>query len=306
MFGIASHRVKKTMVAGVGWHASFPDALAEAKRSKKPILLLSMFGKLDEDMPCANARTLRATLFQDPEFKKLATLDLVPAWEMVRAVPKVQIDLGDGKKITRTVRGNAVLYLCKSDGSVVDVYPGVYTAKDFVPMVRESIAQLASADSAAILAYHRKLGRNVRPVGVTMGKAAVEGPTLNLLGARSIEGAVTKAESQNPERAKFLRAAAGLRDLSLTPMTPDEAVVTITGRGIEGRSGKEIADEILQADSANNIRNMRPVIHLYMASLKNLPTPSEARDEVLETILKIPYKDPYFGLKDVLLPGTPD
>ena len=30
----------------------------------------------------------------------------------------------------------------------------------------------------------------------------------------------------------------------------------------------------------------------------------EARDAVLMDLLKIPYKDPYFGLKDLLMPGT--
>ena len=48
--------MKKTNVDGIGWFASLPDALAEAKRTDKPILLLSMFGRLDEEMPCANAR----------------------------------------------------------------------------------------------------------------------------------------------------------------------------------------------------------------------------------------------------------
>ena len=49
----------------------------------------------------------------------------------------------------------------------------------------------------------------------------------------------------------------------------------------------------------------RAVVHSYFASLKALPTPDEAREAVLGTILKIPYKDPTMGLDDVLLPGTP-
>src|SRR5687767_12404785 len=90
---VAATTAKKTAVNGIAWHNSFQDAMAEAKNSDKPVLLLSMFGKIDEDMPCANARTLRATLFKDPEFKALLENEVVPAWEMVRAVPKVEIDL---------------------------------------------------------------------------------------------------------------------------------------------------------------------------------------------------------------------
>jgi hypothetical protein len=54
------------------------------------------------------------------------------------------------------------------------------------------------------------------------------------------------------------------------------------------------------------MESIRPVVHAYLASESDLPTVGQARDNILEKILKIPYKDPYFGLKDVLLPGTPD
>lgn len=302
---IAATTAKKTNVHGVGWYASFEEARVEAKKSDKPVLLLSMFGKLDEDMPCANARTLRATLFNDPEFKELISTDVIPAWEMVRAVPKVEIDLGDGKKIKRTVRGNAVMYLCNSDGKVIDAFPGVYTKEDFMPMIRESIRELAHADAAAVLAFHKARGKMVGRTAITTGKMAVESPTLSLIGAPAIRGAQTKEKSTDPARALFLRAARNLTDASLTPMPAEEIVPALTGAPLKEQDPKEVAIQIMRNDSRMNMERTRPVIHLWMASEKELPTPAKARDSVLETILKIPYKDPYFGLKDVLLPGTP-
>jgi hypothetical protein len=296
-------RVKKTSVHGVGWYVDFKDALAEAKKTGKPVLFLSMFGKLDEDMPCANARTMRATLFKDPEFKKLVSDEVIPAWEMVRAVPKVEIDLGDGKKIKRTVRGNAVIYLCNPDGKVVDAYPGVYTAEHFMPMVREAI-QMSKKSQDEILAWHEKNGKFPRERGFTASKMAVESPALDLMGARAIEGAKIDEKTTDPKRAKFLAAARRVEDLSLTPLRSNDIALVLTGQGITNRTPEEIGREILTRDSQRNITDMRGVIHLWLASEKELPAPAAARDTVLETILKIPYKDPYFGLRDIAIPGT--
>jgi hypothetical protein len=304
-FTFAGAKAKKTAVHGVGWYASFEDAKAEAKKTGKPILFLSMFGRLDEEMPCANARTLRATLFADPEFKKLITENAIPAWEMVRAVPKIEIDLGDGNKIKRTVRGNAVMYLCNSEGRVVDAFPGVYTPEDFMPMVRESIAKLAKADFETIHAYHKERGAIPRRTAITTGKMMLEAPTLNLIGAPAIEGTSTRINTKDPDELKFLQGARMLSDASLTPMPARETMLALTGSSTETRSAEDIAAQIRRNDSKANMERTRPVVHLYFASLKAAPTPSEARDAILETILKIPYKDPYFGLKDVLLPGTP-
>jgi len=302
----AAGRIKKTTVNGIGWYDNLADAQAEAKRTGKPILFLSMFGRLDEEMPCANARTLRATLFKDPEFKKLVTSDVIPAWEMVRAVPHVEIDFGDGKKIKRTVRGNACMYLCNSDGKVVDAYPGVYTAQDFMPRIHESIAQLANASADAVIAWHTSQPITfARRTPSTMSKMGSESSTLNVIGARGIAGVVSTERSSDPKRQRFLQAAAGVIDMSLTPMTPDEIAVAATGQPIADRDPATMGNLILQRDSQQNVTLMRSVIHMWLASEKELPTPAQARDTILETILKIPYKDPYFGLRDIAIPGTP-
>lgn len=299
----------KTTVHTIDWYNSFADAKKQAKAEGKPILLLSMFGKLDEEMPCANARTLRATLFKDPDFQNLVTKDVVPAWEMVREVPRIKIDLGDGKEVTRTVRGNAVMYLCNSDGKVIDAYPGIYTKGDFMPVVKESIAKLGKATEAEVIAYHKAApSSGTFNAYTTLSKGVLEGPILNAIGAKPIKGAnpPTLAEQVTPEKQRFLRQARRVVDVSLTPATADEAVRAATGKGFKDIPADNLAETILQNDSKRNMNRLRPVIHLWFASETKLPTPMEARETVLATILKIPYKDPYFGLKDVLLPGTPE
>ena len=201
----ASGHVKKTTVNGIGWYASLPDAVTEAKRTDKPILLLSMFGRLDEEMPCANARTFRATLFKDPEFKKFVTDEAIPAWEMVRAVPKIVIDFGDGKKILRTVRGNAVMYLLNPDGKVIDAFPGVYAAHAFLPDIRTSIENLAHGNAASVIAYHKAHGRMVRSSLTTLGKTVVESPTLDMIGARPFAELNPPSSQAHPSRHCFSR-----------------------------------------------------------------------------------------------------
>ncbi len=297
-----------TLVNGTPWRNDLKAAIAEAKSQNKPILLLSMFGRIDEKMPCANARTLRATLFQTSEFKQLVGKDVIPAWEMVRPVPRVTIDFGDGKKIERTVRGNAVMYLLNSDGQVIDAFPGVYTAGDFVPAVRATLAALAKADAAQVAAFHQSaatVAMETRRRNTTLGKSVVESPTLFAIGASPIAGASPTVRPRDAKHAAFLTAAAQLADLSLTPMPPADAVRLATNNPAATPKDPGIAERIIASDSRRNLEAVRPVVHLWLASEPKLLTPAEARDIVLETILKIPYKDPYFGLEDVLLPGTP-
>jgi len=292
-----------TRVNGTPWRNSLTEAQAEAKRTGKPILLLSMFGKLDEDMPCANARTLRATLFKDPEFRAFLDKEAIPVWEMVRPVPRVTIDFGDGKKVVRTVRGNAVMYLVNADGKVFDAFPGIYTKKDFMPAVRESIAKLAKANETEVTAYHAQRAEDIRMTLITGSKSMAESPTLNLIGAKPFVPAPSEpiTAQMDPARRRFLLSAYRLTDMSLTPLSTDSVVAQLA----KGVPPDQIPQTILENDSRTNMQRTRAVVHLYFASEKALPTPAQARDAVLATILKIPYKDPTMGLSDVLMPGTP-
>jgi len=88
-------------------------------------------------------------------------------------------------------------------------------------------------------------------------------------------------------------------------MSASQATQAVTGAPLEGRNPGDVVQEILRNDSNNNMVRVRPIVHLWLAAETQLPSPEQARDAVLETILKIPYKDPYFGLRDVVLPGTP-
>jgi hypothetical protein len=67
-------------------------------------------------------------LFSNEQVARFINQNFEPAWEMVRPVPVVRIDFGNGNVVTRTLRGNIASYVCAPDGQVVDIIPGIYTA----------------------------------------------------------------------------------------------------------------------------------------------------------------------------------
>jgi hypothetical protein len=53
-------------------------------------------------------------------------------WQSVRPVPRVTIDFGDGRKLERTLTGNSAHYVLSSDGTPLDVLPGLYSPLAFL------------------------------------------------------------------------------------------------------------------------------------------------------------------------------
>ena len=118
--------------AGLFWYTDFDQARAAAKASSKPILSLRLLGKLDEDLSCANSRFFRLTLYSNSEVSKLLRENFILHWESVRAVPKVTIDFGDGRKLERTLTGNSIHYVLDEDGHPICALPGLYGPAAFL------------------------------------------------------------------------------------------------------------------------------------------------------------------------------
>ena len=66
-------------------------------------------------------------LFSNEQVARFINQNFEPAWEMVRPVPVVRIDFGNGNVVTRTLHGNIASYVCAPDGQAVDIVPGIYT-----------------------------------------------------------------------------------------------------------------------------------------------------------------------------------
>ncbi len=113
------------------WYTDLDAAEAAARDEHKPILSLRMLGRLDEDQSCANSRFFRVALYANAELSAWLRDHFVLHWSSERPVPKVTIDLGDGRRIDTTVAGNSAHYVLDADGQVIDVIPGLMTAKAF-------------------------------------------------------------------------------------------------------------------------------------------------------------------------------
>ncbi len=249
-------------------------------------------------------------LLSEPKLQSFLKNDVVPCWEMVRPVPKVTIDFGDGKKLERTLAGNTVIYVCSSDDQVADAFPGVYTADDFLPQA-EAAAKTAMTPVSSWKSWHEgqvKLAID-QESRTTMSKAVVETPLVNALGMRP---SIARAQQQNAPVASpmsdpagaFERISARIVDSSHEALT--EAQMHEMLRLPKGKvlTPEEIGDYAVRRDSQNNVRIVRPAVHFFLMSQKDAVTPEQAKPVLFKRLLKVALDDPYLGLANALPPGT--
>lgn len=118
-------------VSRLYWYTDLAEAKAAAEKTGRPILSLRMLGKLTDEYSCANSRFFRTTLYSNKEVSEFLRTNFVLHWQSVRPVPRVTIDFGDGRKLERTITGNSAHYILASDGTPLDVLPGLYSPLAF-------------------------------------------------------------------------------------------------------------------------------------------------------------------------------
>jgi len=114
------------------WYTNLEEAEAAARTAGKPILSLRLLGKLSEEYSCANSRFFRTTLYPNAQVSSYLREHFILHWQSVRPVPRITIDMGDGRRIERTITGNSIHYILDSDGNPIDALPGLYSAKAFI------------------------------------------------------------------------------------------------------------------------------------------------------------------------------
>jgi hypothetical protein len=268
----------------------------------------------------------------DPQVIRFVNEQFVPVWQSVRPVPKVTIDFGNGKVLKRTLAGNTVIQICRADGRVVDALPGVYVPKDLIQeasrgleLVRKLDGGCANPD-AEVIAWHKEAltARNVDAAAFrgTLSKALVESPLLRALRANpgklpdaamlasTLGRSPLQLDASDPE-ATFKQVSQILQDVSKQPATVQqlEAQFLVVPEKVFPGGRRPTAEELgklgVEVDSRINVNWFRPAIHLQFAAGKQLLDPVTHRDAVFKQILHIPVDDPYLGLMDALVPGTP-
>ena len=144
------------------WFTDLRAALAEARRTGKPVLSLRLLGRLDQALSCANSRFFRRLLYPEPRINEVLRRDFVLHWHSLRPVPKVTIDLGDGRKIEKTLTGNSVHVVLDPRGRVVDALPGLLEPATFLAQLVQA-RTFALADRRTLPALHDRARRTPAP-----------------------------------------------------------------------------------------------------------------------------------------------
>lgn len=137
------------------WFSDLASAIAEARRTNRPILSLRLLGRLDEELTCANSRFFRKFLYVDPTIHRMLRDHFVLHWQSLRPVPRVTIDFGGGRRITKTITGNSAHLVLDPYGRVVDALPGLFTREVFGQLLVRAHA-MAMVDRRHLAAMHRR------------------------------------------------------------------------------------------------------------------------------------------------------
>jgi hypothetical protein len=267
-------------------------------------------------------------LLSDTRVARFINENFVPCWQMVRPVPKVTIDFGDGRRLKRTLGGNTLIEICLPDGRVIDAFPGLYTPEDFLKEAEETLAFVRSLDPAAseaeaataVVAWHRARAIDPPrvPIAAMLEKSMVESPLLRAMRANPNSPPSTDlllrelgrsrpfpVEGEAPGAA-LDRLGGWLEDISKQPATVEQLRQRFLALP-EGRrpTPEQLGEMALRVDSRTNVSWARPAVHLLFAGYERLPRGRECRDAVFRRLLHLPVEDPYLGLADVVAPGTP-
>ena len=117
------------------WHTDLTEALAQARRTRRPVLSLRLLGRFDEELTCANSRFFKRMLYPEPRVARLLREAFVLHWQSVRPVPIVTIDFGDGRRITKPLTGNSLHLVIDPAGHPVDALPGLFDQETFLRLL---------------------------------------------------------------------------------------------------------------------------------------------------------------------------
>jgi len=224
-------------------------------------------------------------LFSNDQVAAFIGKHFEPCWEMVRPVPIVRIDFGNGTVITRTLHGNIASYVCTADGQVLDIVPGIYDVPGYLDALDQLriLAQTAGAGTAAqradqLAAYHNRqaaaLQRNDAPprlvdprlLRLHVPKRAIESP---------LEGLVARKRADAPAAQPKLDSADDLANW-----------------------------KALAEDTAINEKVRRLHIHEKLARAGAVK-PAQVTKWLYKEVLHADLDDPYLGLGSVLFASYP-
>ncbi|MFO0744679.1 MAG: hypothetical protein U1F43_03260 [Myxococcota bacterium] len=327
-------RQQHATASGLYWYTDLAQAKARAAKEGKAIVSLRLLGALDEVLSCANSRFFRTLLYPDPAVRAALHDRFILHWESVRQAPKITIDFGDGKVLTRTVTGNSMHYLLDAKGRVVDALPGVVGPAAFVAWLDEvdgfARKSVALADPAFVSARARvhtawrtsTLARwrvALKDIGIVVGGGEDE------LAAATTEDVIARLGEARPGALRMDPTAQSMlerlyADRGEPPMGPDR---TRTDRPTAERAAPlAVSKMAVERPMLPWLRNLRGkvaqdevqndfVLHTRirgMLAASEEVDPSAFTAPIYASVFLTPLDDPYMGLAapDVFSAIPPD
>lgn len=289
------------------WYTDLEEAKAAAHRSGRPILALYLLGRLDEELSCANSRFFRTLLYSDPSISAVLRDEYVVYWHSVRPVPRVTIELGDGRVIRQTITGNSVHYLLSEEGEVLDALPGLHSPAAFGEQLERwlalhrSLNGMSTEERDAILTVYHSGRLDVLGNGVYI--IAPLSPTAE--DAAPITA--TKAVLENPILRQLQSGAARRLETSSSLIAVDDVrirgVVFSPASIALMRRKQPITDRLLQnlrlsvaEDTQFNESTLHPHVHQWFVDGEVLDLVS-LNERVYRELFLTPPDDPWMGLK---------
>ncbi|HEY3968378.1 MAG TPA: hypothetical protein VGM05_27685 [Planctomycetaceae bacterium] len=295
---------KDAEYSGLYWHTDLEQALAVAKREKKPILSLRLLGNLTDELSCANSRFFRTALYPNSGVRGLLASQFVLHWQSVRAVPIITIDFGDGRQIRRTITGNSLHLVLDGQGRTIDVLPGLYAPAAFAQELQQLAAAapgLGALGESAFLArrtaYHRDrlqlrrqtwddlcrtakltaplaIGVNHDPaVWSSIAKQTADHPVLDTTARRAVI-------ERGPPAAEVAGRLALSKSITETP-----AMVLIRN-----------VTRFINEDSVRNEYDLHVQIHNWFAAKQPVPEREVLVRRIYSDLFLSPVDDPWYGL----------
>jgi hypothetical protein len=288
------------------WYTDLDAAVATARREGKAVLSLRLMGRLDEELSCANSRFFRTAYYPDPAIAELLRERYVLHWSSVAPVPKVTIEVGDGRRIERTVTGNSLHYVLDGRGRPVLALPGLMAPKTFRRAL-ETVAPHAAGHSTRLddaaqwrwarEAWTLRLGQRkttmasaVRAVADTGSKAPVETPLLRAL--RFEDGFAS------PEDPMIVRLAERRRQA--IELSPESRAFLLAKHGeTDAERGEALIDSFetsIALDEVIDLYRMEPAILEHLLAADGPIDLEKLTDWIYREVFETPLDDPFLGL----------
>jgi hypothetical protein len=227
-------------------------------------------------------------LFSQPTVADFINANFEPAWEMVRPVPLVRIDFGNGNVLTRTLHGNILTSVCNADGQVLDALPGIYAEKTYLDRLNQlrllaAYVKTKPADQRGdtLLAYHK-----------AQGEALKNKDTPERFAVKLRIAPPTKAAIERPVEIVLEKPNPA------TLVKEDASKPTVS-------SPEDLKDwNLLAQDTALNETTRRRQIHELLCE-KGLVRPDKVTKPIYKDVLHADLDDPYLGLGKVLFADYP-